>query len=898
MNPDGHNSEGADRGAMRPARAAVVARPELWQRLDASGRVAAVSAPAGSGKTVLLRSWITESALQGRVAWIPVDRGEQDPQHFWLSVLDELRRTIPGRDLVRALTAAPDLDGWAIVERLLTDLSSLPERLWLVIDDLHELDSDQARRQLELLILRAPAALRFVLVARRDLRLGLHRLRVEGELTEIRAGDLRFSAADAQTLFEAAGIQLTDRAVKSLVARTEGWAAGLRLAALSLAGQPDPERFAAEFYGSERTVAEYLLAEVLDQQPAGIRKLLLRTSVLERVNGELADLLTGGTDGERVLQDLVAANAFVMPLDAARTWFRYHQLFAELLRLELRRTEPEKVARLNQLASSWFAEHRSPVEAVRHAQQAGEWALASRLLADHWLSLYLDGQAATVEALLAEFPDQATIANSELAALAAANAVAQGSLSAAERQLLLAERGEASVPAERRDQALALLGIARLLLAWFEGDLPTVIQQADRLDELLDAPAAPLASPDELRALVLIGRGDAEIWTGQIDLAELHLDQALTLARQIGRPYLEFLALTHRAEIELSRRFGQAAELGRQAVNLADQHGWTDETTAGLACMTLGSGLAWTGQLDEAATWLQQAERTIRPDAAPASAMGVQYNRGQVDLARGRFAEALTAFQSAQRLAGQLAAPHPLARPMKAWMVHALARLGDTAGAEKILADLSDHARARGEVHIAVAVLRLAQGDQRAAATELAPVLGGSARVGWKSWLVEAYLLEAIIRDALGDQAAAGQAMERALGLTEPEGTLMWFLLHAAPGLLERQARQGTAHPALVTKILDLLAGRSSAPSQSGAQPLIEPLSGSELRVLRYLPTHLSAPEIAAELSVSPATVRTHLRNLYLKLGVHSRAEAVERARALLLLAPLGSAPSLKSSRS
>jgi LuxR family maltose regulon positive regulatory protein len=209
--------------------------------------VTVVSAPAGSGKTVLLRSWVGEAGLAERAAWVPVGRGERDPQRFWLAVLGALRQTVPGSVLVRALTAAPDLDGWEIVERLLKDLAPLDEPLWVVIDDLHELGSDQARQQLELLLMRAPPQLRFVLATRHDMRLGLHRLRLEGELTEIREADLRFTIAEARELFDAAGVALPDSAVMMLHERTEGWVAGLRLAALSLAGHPDPERFAAEF---------------------------------------------------------------------------------------------------------------------------------------------------------------------------------------------------------------------------------------------------------------------------------------------------------------------------------------------------------------------------------------------------------------------------------------------------------------------------------------------------------------------------------------------------------------------------------------------------------------------------------------------------------------------------
>ncbi|HME67246.1 MAG TPA: AAA family ATPase, partial [Streptosporangiaceae bacterium] len=287
-----------------PVRGEVVSRCALFGRLAEAERAVQISAPAGSGKTVLMRSWIAEAGLARHAAWVPVDSEERDPQGFWISVADALRGTAAGSALVRPLTAAPGLDGWAVVERLLTDLAPLEDRLWLVIDDAHLLGSGEVLSQLELLLLRASQELRFVLATRHDLRLGLHRLRLDGELTEIRAADLRFSLAEARALFGAAGVELPESALALLHARTEGWAAGLRLAALSLAGHPDPGRFAAEFSGSERTVAEYLLAEVLDRQNQEVRRLLLRTSVLDRVSGPLADALTGSSVGERILQDL------------------------------------------------------------------------------------------------------------------------------------------------------------------------------------------------------------------------------------------------------------------------------------------------------------------------------------------------------------------------------------------------------------------------------------------------------------------------------------------------------------------------------------------------------------------------------------------------------------------
>src|SRR5215468_6572035 len=367
MGPTVRAETGGDSGV--PAvRGGIVSRSVLFERLGRAGRITVVSAPAGSGKTFLLRSWIAEAGLADSAAWVPVPDEERDPQRFWIWVADALRDTVSGSALVRPLTAAPDLDGWVIVERLLKDLVRLEDRVWLVIDDVHELASTEALRQLELLVMRAPNRLRFVLATRHDLRLGLHRLRLEGELTEIRGADLRFTLAEARALFDAAGVQLPDAVLASLHRRAEGWAAGLRLAALSLSGHPDPERFAEEFSGSERTVADYLLAEVLERQSEEVRRLLLRTSVAERVSGELADLLTGGSGAERVLQELEQAGAFVVSLDARRSWFRYHQMFADLLQRELRHSEPAQIPALHRTAAGWFAGHGYPVEAVRHAQ--------------------------------------------------------------------------------------------------------------------------------------------------------------------------------------------------------------------------------------------------------------------------------------------------------------------------------------------------------------------------------------------------------------------------------------------------------------------------------------------------------------------------------------------------
>ncbi|HTU05837.1 MAG TPA: LuxR C-terminal-related transcriptional regulator [Trebonia sp.] len=886
----GSGLAGRSAGAGRPGKegwASTVARPGLLGRLGGRARVTVVTAPAGSGKTVLLRSWISEAALSGRAAWVPVGRAERGPQHFWLAVLGALRQTAPGSALVQPLTAAPDTDGWAITERLLTDLAPLADRIWLVVDDVHELDPE-ALRQLELLVMRAPPQLRFVLAARHDVRLGLHGLRLEGELAEIRTDDLRFSLAEAAELFAAAAVELPAATVAVLHERTEGWAAGLRLAALSLAGHPDPGRFAAEFTGSERTVADYLLAEVLERQPDQVRRLLLRTSILERVNGELASLLTGDQGAERVLLDLEAASAFVVPLDASRSWFRYHHLFAGLLRLELRRTaSPDEVAALHGAAADWFARHGYPVEAIRHAQAAQDWGLAAGLLADHWPGLYLDGRAAIIRELLAGFPVETRAADAELAAVAAGDELTQGSLEAAERYLGLAERASASAPDGRQGQAQLLLGIVRLLLARQRGDLPAVAEAAERLQGMTEAPeAAQPALGEELRALALISLGITEYWTTRFAEAMQHLDQGRALAHRIGRPYLEFTGLAYQAAAEFFQSFAVATEHSRLSIELAEQHGWTDDPAASIACITLGTVLAWQERLEQADAWVQRAGRTLRAEAQTTQRMLLAHARGVLELARGQDAEALAAFRAVEPLAGQLAGPNLLILGMRAFQIQAQVRLGQTEDAEQALAEFDDHDRDFGEPRVATAVLRLTQGDPHAVTAALAPVLDGSAPMICPPWLAQAFLLEAITRDALADEGAAGRALERALDLAEPGGALLPFLLHPVSGLLERQARRGTAHAVMIAEILGLLAGNRPAAMTGRPRLPAEPLSGSELRVLRYLPTNLSAPEIAGELYVSPNTVRTHIRSLYAKLGTHQRAETVTRARDLGLLAP------------
>ena len=383
------------------------------------------------------------------------------------------------------------------------------------------------------------------------------------------------------------------------------------------------------------------------------------------------------------------------------------------------------------------------------------------------------------------------------------------------------------------------------------------------------------------------------------------------MARRIGRPFLEINGLAHWGVAASFRSPALAVEHGRQAIELARRHGWSGEPFVAIAYPMLAGSLIWQGELEEAERWLMEGEYALSSEVESATGMLFHLVRGFLEIARGRVEAALAAFRAAGRLPGRLLiAAHPLTAKLRAFLLHVLVRLGETKPADAALTETAESERERPGIRTAVAALRLAQGNPRAATAALAPVLDSSAPGSHQVWLIEAFLLEASARDALGEREAAGRALERGLDLAEPDGLLFPFLLHPVPDLLERHARQRTAHPALIRKIISALGGRTPAapaavppehlpeplsraearvlaPAAGPPEHLPEPLSQPETRVLRLLQTSLSAPEIARELYVSVNTIRTHMRHLYDKLGAHRRLEAIDRARALGLLAPV-----------
>ena len=656
-----------------------------------------ISAPAGSGKTSLLRAWAGRPGQPRRLAVLQVQRDQHDAQQFWLALLDAVHQACTPTSRAEPPAATPDFNAPAMADRVLSELADARGDITLVIDDLHELNSPEALAQLTRLLTNLPPQVHAILTTRHDVRLGLHQLRLADELAEIRAADLRFSERETRELLAASGIALSDAGAALLHQRTEGWAAGLRLAALSLAGHPDPERFVAEFSGSERMVAEYLIAEMLERQTPDVQDLLLRTSLLDRINGELADLLTGRPGSERILLELEDANAFVESLDPERTWFRYHHLFADLLRLELRRTLPEEVPTLHRRAAGWFTLQGQVVEAIRHTQAAGDWPEAARLLADHSFSLTLDGQAQTIQALLRAFPPGTD--HPELALVRAGDDLAYGRLDEAAAHLAVAEAHAETTTPERRRRLRVAIASLKLSLARRRGHLAGVIEQV----RFLASPVTGQSDEDialdrDLRAVALMNLGTAEAWSLGLPDAERHLREGAVLAREIGRPYLEvgclaqlsFAYIFHGAAMPKIRAFAMTQARCGEAIALAERYGWGAEPVIAPALMTLAGTMVFLGEFDEGERWLRHTERALQADTGPDIRLLLHQTAGILHAGRGHHQEALEEFSAAEHLGSQLEGLQALASQVTGWLLATQARLGMTGEARACLAALDN----------------------------------------------------------------------------------------------------------------------------------------------------------------------------------------------------------------
>jgi LuxR family maltose regulon positive regulatory protein len=575
----------------------------------------------------------------------------------------------------------------------------------------------------------------------------------------------------------------------------------------------------------------------------------------------------------------------VVSLDPGRTWFRFHRLLSDFLRLELRRTLPEDVPTLHRRAAGWFAVHGQEVDAIQHTQAAGDWPDAARLLADHSFSMMLDGRAQTIQALVRAFPPGED--HPELALVRAMSDHVRGRLDEAAAHLAIAESHAEAAPPDRRHRLGMSIAAVKVSLARRRGHLSGVLEQVKLLASPLGGDSdADMALNSDLRALALMNLGTAEAWSpGDLADAERHLQEGAALAREMGRPYVEVGCLAQLGFASKIRPFATTMRRCHEAIMLAERYGWGGEWVIGPALVTLAGALVWTGEFDEGERWLQRALRARQADSGPDIGLLLHHSIGMLRACRGRHHEALTEFSAADQLQSQLADLHALNSQVTGWLLATQARLGMTGEASAGLAALGDERARSGEIRNARAVICLADGDPAGALRAVRAVLDGTAPVIGYVTVVEAELLAGLAHRELGDQCAASQAAERALSLAEPDRLVLPFAMTGARELLEALPPHETGHGALRADILDVLLGSPSAARHPGPATPAEQLSPGELRVLRYLPTNLSRPQIAGELSVSLNTINTHLRSIYAKLQDRDRSAAVQRASELRLLA-------------
>ena len=864
-------------------------RPVVRQRLHGlldegvQGPLTLLAAPPGYGKTLLLTSWAAEGRPPGPVAWVRAGPGDHQPSRFWAHVLAALRGAgvVPPGGLLDGLNPRAEI-GDAFLRPFVGGLFELDGPVVLIVDDLHEATGQAVVSQLRFLLRHAPPQLRLVVSSRADPPLALHRLRVAGQLGELREAELAFTLEEAGALLADHGVELSRADLTLLWRRTEGWAAGLRLAALSLRAHPQPGRFVADLAGDDRAIAGYLVEEVLAAQPPELRAFLLRTAVADRLCGDLADALTGGSDGARVLARLEREHVFTSAVGPGRTWYRYHPLFAELLRAELRYEHAAELPQLHRRAASWHAGNGRPATAVRHALAAGDADGAAALLVAGWAPMLAEGRAAVLAELLSRLPGELVRTTPELAVLTALSRLALGELEEADAWLGLAAAAE---PRFAREPSAAM-HLARLYRARLVGD----VADAGPAVRVLLAPAVDTAAGDDHRILALALLGAAQLWSGQLDDAAGTLERALADAGRRGRDVVALAVTAHLALLEAARgRLGRAEELAREAIEQARRVDWS--ASPQLACADLALAAcayhrddlaAAVAALDRVRSEALAGDRPVRLAAAILAAwLAAGGGAGDAETALARLDDALGATGGRP--------PRLLRAAARAGRAKLRAAVGDEAAAAL---DPDDGRRAPVEAVVS-ARLQLARGDPAAAVRTLAPLLPGAPGEPPELPLaIEACLVDALASQQLADHAAAVHSMRLALDLAAPEGYRRAFVEGGTPVrvLLADHLHWERTHHRLVGSLLERL--RTATPTDGPAAlakppapaPLVVPLSEREQVVLRYLSSRLSAGEIADELYVSVNTVKTHIKSIYRKLDTNRRWDAVKRARQLQLL--------------
>lgn len=869
----------------------LVSRRRLHDLLgDGHSRLTLVSAPAGFGKSTLLTAWLARKGETGtRVAWVSFDEGDGRPDVFWAYVLTSLERAAPGSGATGLELLGSGQTIESVLAAVLNELSVLPTDVILVLDDYHLAETPGIQPGMALLVERLPPQVRLVISTRADPALPIARLRASGELTEVRAADLRFTAEETSSyLEEAVGLELDAKDVSALEVRTEGWIASLQLAALSLRGREDPSRFIEGFAGDDRYVVDYLVEEVLDRQPPEVRDFLLDTAVLDRLTGSLCDAVTETTDSVQMLDSLERRNLFVVPLDDQRRWYRYHHLFADVLRAHGLSERPERISGLHRRASAWYDVAQDPVAAVRHALAAGDVEHSANLIELAIPAVSRDRQESVIRAWGEQLPDDVVRNRPVLAIGLVGGLMSTNTFEGVEERLQDIER-QLNLPHDQLRfhdpgelaRIPAHLEMYRAALALNSGNPAGTIAHADQVLRV----AAP--GDDLARAAASALSGLAAWTTGDLDEAYRRYMAATEGLAKAGRLADALGCSITLADLELTQgRLDDAESTFERALALAADEA---NTLRGTADMWVGlSRVAWhRNDLAKAAERLRRADE-LGED------MGLAQNPYRLRVATALLREAQGDVDSAIRLLDVAIRVYvgdysPDVQPVAALRARLLAKHGRVAEAlewarrQGVSVD-DDLSYLHEYEHVTLARVLLAQrtaGSMQQALDLLDRLLVAAEEAGRLGTALEILVLQALAAQDV-------TPLERAVELAGKDG---WIRVFAGEGaamleLLEKlsRTRPGSAFLRSVLAAAQPSTQPGPASPSPGQSSLIDPLSGRELEVLRLLASELDGPDIARHLVVSLNTVRTHTKHIYTKLGVNSRRAAVGRAHQLGLL--------------
>jgi LuxR family maltose regulon positive regulatory protein len=881
-----------------PLRADLVPRPHLDVRLSegSNRKLTLVSAPAGFGKSTLVSSWLAESGVQA--AWLSLDQGDNDPVRFWMyfiAAVQSIHQEI-GEE-ARQILSAPQLRSTEPVAiSLINDISELAYDLIVVLDDYHLIEAGQVHNSLSYLLEHQPPNLHLILITRVDPPLSLARLRAHDQLVGIRAGDLQFSSEEAAMLFNNVMLlNLKSEQVEALNRRAEGWIVSLNLAALTLKGQPSSERIIERFTKSHQYILDYLTEEVLETLPDAQRQFLLRTSILERFCAALCSAVTGNPASQNVLDELRNDNLFLIPLDTGGTWFRYHHLFAEVLNALLERDHPGEIGALHLEAAAWFEIEGYPGEAVDHAFLSGDLTQARDLVLKHWVPVLHRGEVATVQRWLDGLPQSKDGADPYVPLARCWVYFLSGKSSAIEPHLEQASNAyerqvsEGSLSREQQDLFASQLAMMRSVLARVRGDHARSVAYAEEAARLL--PSELMEGVGTQWNMLAAARAGAGDFDGTIEAYERGIELSYAEGNLVGAYGCIYGQVMY---MLLQGRLNEAERLCHAAIDRAVSEGHGEFPAAGSLHIAMARIELEQNHLDEAGVHLNTGMRVARPGGFGEAVRTGRYLRAHLATARGDLDAAAAIFQDTAQIVNAMDDPYLIGELNREWGMLCI-KAGDLEAAREKLHILEEVSAATQHGNLLLwrrwlyPRLLCAEARYEETLTALDESIRCARAVKGDGELIRLLALKAVALDALGDRLHARSLLSEALSLGEPGGYI-WRWLDAGPelGPLLRDLRdfseKSPASQPYLDSILDAFSVAFGGSTQPLEEELLDPLTPRELEILGLICQGYSNPEIAAELVVTVNTIKKHTSNIYGKLGVRSRTQAIARAQQLNLI--------------